>query len=132
MPTVLPQNAEVFVPQMLNLDIIGGVSFKKGCYPGQEVVARMRYLGKLKRRMYRIHISTNTTPQPGDEIIAANGANNQSIGRIVDAQPHPQGGNEALAVIQIDQVQSKRLRLKSADSSEITVRKLPYTVNSLS
>ncbi len=130
-PTVSSQNTEVFVPQMLNLDIIGGVSFKKGCYPGQEVVARTRYLGKLKRRMYRIHISNETTPQPGDDIIVSDGHNTQPIGRIVDAQPHPRGGNEALAVIQINEAQNNRLRLRGAgDSSEITVQKLPYAFDS--
>ncbi|MCK4707456.1 MAG: folate-binding protein YgfZ, partial [Gammaproteobacteria bacterium] len=54
-PTIYQQTVESFVPQMINLELINGVSFKKGCYTGQEIVARMHYLGKLKRRMYRIH-----------------------------------------------------------------------------
>ena len=51
--------------QMANLDLIGGVNFKKGCYPGQEIVARMQYLGKLKRRMYLAHIDSSDAPQAG-------------------------------------------------------------------
>jgi len=67
-PVVLPQTQEQFVPQMVNLELLGGVSFKKGCYPGQEIVARMQYLGKLKRRMYLAHINAgcDEAPQPGD------------------------------------------------------------------
>ena len=55
-PVILPQTQEQFVAQMVNLELIGGVNFNKGCYPGQEIVARMQYLGKLKRRMYLAHL----------------------------------------------------------------------------
>ena len=58
-PVILPETQEQFVPQMLNLDAIGGVSFQKGCYPGQEIVARTQYLGKIKRRMYLANINSN-------------------------------------------------------------------------
>ena len=66
-PTIYPQTSEAFVPHMVNMQIINGVSFQKGCYAGQEIVARMQYLGKLKRQMYRIYIkqmrqSTLVTP----------------------------------------------------------------------
>ena len=56
-PVILPETQEQFVPQMVNLDAIGGVSFQKGCYPGQEIVARTQYLGKIKRRMYLANIN---------------------------------------------------------------------------
>ena len=62
---VMPQTRELFIPQMLNLQAIGGVSFKKGCYTGQEIVARMQYLGKLKRRLYRLSLNAAEMPEPG-------------------------------------------------------------------
>ncbi len=58
---VMPQTRELFIPQMLNLQAVGGVSFKKGCYTGQEIVARMQYLGKLKRRLYRLSLQASRT-----------------------------------------------------------------------
>lgn len=62
---VMPATRELFIPQMLNLQAIGGVSFKKGCYTGQEIVARMQYLGKLKRRLYRLALNVEELPEPG-------------------------------------------------------------------
>lgn len=67
LPRIVPASSELFVPQMLNFDLINAVNFKKGCYPGQEVVARSHYLGKLKRRMYRG--STSVLPAPGDDVL---------------------------------------------------------------
>ena len=61
---VMPETRELFIPQMLNLQAVGGVSFKKGCYTGQEIVARMQYLGKLKRRLYRLALPGDTLPVP--------------------------------------------------------------------
>ena len=69
---------------MANLEILQGVNFKKGCYPGQEIVARMQYLGKLKQRMYRLHSATNTKIQPGDKIFAPS-FGNQSAGTVIDS-----------------------------------------------
>ncbi len=63
---VMAQTRELFIPQMLNLQAVGGVSFKKGCYTGQEIVARMQYLGKLKRRLY--HLSLDATPCPSQAL----------------------------------------------------------------
>ena len=99
-PVITPETADAFVPQMVNFQLLGGVSFKKGCYTGQEVVARMQYLGKLKRRMYLARVSSATPPAPGDELYSPEDKE-QSAGKIVDAQPHPDGGHAVLAVIQI-------------------------------
>jgi folate-binding protein YgfZ len=125
LPTVYPATAEAFVPQMANLQLVGGVSFKKGCYPGQEVIARMQYLGKLKRRMYLGHVKTGTLPQPGDDLYGANDAE-QPVGKIVDAQPHPDGGYAALAVIQIVSADDGDVHLGSADGPRFEFRDLPY------
>ena len=62
-PTITAATSDQFVPQMLNWDAIGGVNFQKGCYPGQEIVARMRYLGRLKERLYAFHLDTDPEPE---------------------------------------------------------------------
>lgn len=98
-PTITPPTQEAFLPQMINLDLIGGVSFKKGCYPGQEIVARTQYLGKLKRRMYLAHIATGEPVCAGDELFDAH-FDTQACGQIVNAAPSPNGGYDVLAVIQ--------------------------------
>ncbi len=67
---VMPATRELFIPQMLNLQAIGGVSFKKGCYTGQEIVARMQYLGKLKRRLYRLQLDASELPEPGTALFS--------------------------------------------------------------
>ncbi|MBL4671636.1 MAG: folate-binding protein YgfZ [Arenicella sp.] len=67
-PTIDVNNVEMFVPQMVNLDLLGGINFKKGCYTGQEIVARMHYLGKLKQRMFVCHL--DGTAASGDKILA--------------------------------------------------------------
>ncbi|MGD8957540.1 MAG: folate-binding protein, partial [Chromatiaceae bacterium] len=114
LPNVLEETVEAFVPQMVNLQLIDGVSFSKGCYTGQEVVARMQYLGKLKRRMYRARVDANEPPAPGSEVFAANGDADTAVGRIVDAAPSPDGGFEVLAVLQISSAETDQLRLGEA------------------
>jgi len=109
LPNVYPQTVEAFVPQMVNLQLVNGVSFKKGCYTGQEVVARMQYLGKLKRRMYRAHIDSATLPQPGEELSSPHSASGQGAGKVVAAARAPQGGVDLLCVIE----------LAAADSNEV-------------
>ncbi len=124
-PTVLPPTSEAFVPQMTNLELVGGVNFKKGCYPGQEIVARMQYLGKLKQRMYRAHVIADHVPQPGDAIYAPNFPG-QSAGTVVDAQPSPDAGYDLLAVIQISSAQTGELHLGSEAGPHLHTQTLPY------
>ena len=127
-PEVLPATVEAFVPQMVNLEALEGISYKKGCYPGQEVVARMHYLGKLKRRMYRAHVSTDTVPSPGDNLYSP-AETDQSVGKVVEAQPNPNGGIDLLAVIQIATADSGDVRLAAAeDAARLEFQDLPYTV----
>ncbi len=124
-PTVVMQNTEAFVPQMANLDVVDGVNFKKGCYPGQEIVARMQYLGKLKQRMFRTHVNTGKKPTAGDHLFAPS-FRDQSAGTIVDAQPSPNGGFDMLAVIQIRAVDEGELHLGSTDGPDVAIANLPY------
>ena len=124
-PNIFAATAEQFVPQMANLQLIDGVNFKKGCYPGQEIVARMQYLGKLKRRMYLGHIDQDALAGPGEELFRATDSE-QAAGRIVDAQAHPDGGQLALAVLQINAAEAGDLHLRSADGAEFRLQTLPY------
>lgn len=125
-PTVLEDTVEAFVPQMANLQLINGVSFTKGCYTGQEVVARMQYLGKLKRRMYRARITTDKAPRPGMELFSPSSESGQGTGRIVDAAPSPDGGYEVLAVMQISSADAADVRLGDADGPALELLSLPY------
>ena len=97
-PLISAATREAFVPQMANLDKIGGVSFRKGCYPGQEVVARTQYLGKIKRHLYRIH--ANEAFSSGASLFVPPAPPEQPCGMVVNAAPAPGGGYDALAVIQ--------------------------------
>lgn len=126
-PSVHPETSEAFVPQMANLEIVGGVNFKKGCYPGQEIVARMQYLGKLKQRMYRGHIRYETSPRPGDAIFAPD-LPGQSAGTVVSAQASPDNGFDLLAVIQISSAEAGELHLGNESGPRISLHNLPYPV----
>jgi tRNA-modifying protein YgfZ len=123
---VTAATSEAFVPQMINLQLLGGVSFTKGCYTGQEIVARMHYLGKLKKRMYRVRIATDDEVSVGEALYAADSSAGQNTGAIINAQQHPEGGNEALAVIQISDAEKGGLRLRDAYGPKIEVLELPY------
>ena len=125
-PDVFASTMEAFVPQMANLHAIGGISFKKGCYPGQEVVARMQYLGKLKRRMYRAHCDTETLPAAGDNLYSS--GSDESVGKVVQAQPAQQGGIELLAVLQIAQVEQGPVHLQDKNGPQLEFIDLPYEV----
>ncbi len=126
-PAIYPETGESFVPQMVNLHALHGISFKKGCYPGQEVVARMHYLGKLKRRMFRLAIEGQERPSPGSPVFRSGGDAGQPDGEIVDAVLHPDGLYAALAVLQIAAV-GEPLRWGSPDGSAAHVIPLPYTI----
>jgi folate-binding protein YgfZ len=110
-PTVYPATADAFVPQMLNMQLIDGVSFTKGCYTGQEVVARMQYLGKLKRRMYLAEVESDRAPEPGDELHAPGSASEQAGGRVVEVRPSGEGRYELLAVVEIEAAEAGEVRL---------------------
>ena len=124
-PTILPATQEQFVPQMVNFDLTNSVNFQKGCYTGQEIVARTQYLGKLKRRMYLVH--SDRPAAPGDELYSAD-MEGQASGMIVNAQPAPNGGWDALAVIQISSADAYPIHLKALDGALLTIEPLPYAL----
>lgn len=124
-PFVQASTLEAFVPQMLNFEVIGGVNFKKGCYPGQEVVARMHYLGKASRRMYLAHLDDATEAKAGDALFSPASAE-QSCGTVVDAQPSPNGGMDLLAVVQTASHESATIHLGTVDGPQLRFQALPY------
>ena len=126
-PIVYSATRDTFIPQMTNLDTLDGISFKKGCYTGQEIVARMHYLGTLKRRMFLAKIAMETPPQPGDALYVSGTENLQSIGNIVTAQPSPQGGYETLAVVEIKSADAGQIHLRDVTGPTLTFAPLPYT-----
>lgn len=124
LPDIEPQTVEAFLPQAVNLDLLDGVSFKKGCYTGQEIVARLHYRGKVKRRMRRVHVQADTPPPPGTPIL---GRNRQAAGSIVLAAPSPEGGCDALAVLANDQINAP-LCLKADGEPALDILQLPYAL----
>jgi folate-binding protein YgfZ len=128
LPLITLRTQDQFVPQMANLELVGGVDFKKGCYPGQEVVARTQYLGKLKRRMYRgvAQDPASPLPLPGQDLFSTEP---QAVGMIVNAAPRPEGGYEFLAVIQSSVVEEGApLRSGAPDGPVASVASLPYAI----
>lgn len=123
-PAIGEGTSEAFVLQMLNLQHIDGVSFKKGCFPGQEVVARMQYLGKLKRRMFRAAVAGDP-PAPGAEIFTE--SSNSAVGKVVDAQSDGNGETRLLAVLAIES-STKPLTVGKEAGRAVTLRDLPYDV----
>ncbi|MEO6024652.1 MAG: folate-binding protein [Burkholderiales bacterium] len=105
-PEIYLATQEQLVPQMVNDDLIGAVNFQKGCYTGQEIVARLHYLGKSKRRMYRAHLNSEAAPKPGDLLYSAD-MQGQSSGMVVDAATSPDRGWDLLASIQVDSAASQ-------------------------
>jgi folate-binding protein YgfZ len=125
-PAVYPETIEAFVPQMINLHALGGISFNKGCYTGQEVVARMHYLGTLKRRMFRARIEENVAVKPGDPVHRPGAGD--GVGTVVAAVPSPDGGRELLAVIQLESAPGGELRLFTTSGPLLHLLELPYAV----
>lgn len=125
-PHVTLPTQEEFVPQMANFDLIGGVSFSKGCYPGQEVVARTKYLGKVKRRTYRAHID-GMCPAPGTDLYSPD-LPGQSCGKVIAAAPSPEGGCDLLASMLMSSADGGEVRAGAADGPRLAFLPLPYAL----
>lgn len=125
-PAVYPETVEAFVPQMLNLQLLDGISFQKGCYTGQEIVARTHYLGKLKRRMVLARVNSPIPPRPSDPLFSPQADPSQSAGQLVDAARHPDGGYAVLAVALIECAEHGVLQLGDASGPTLRLEPLPY------
>ena len=123
---------EAFVPQMLNYESVGGVNFKKGCYPGQEIVARSQFRGTLKRRAYLVH--TEGVPTVGQEVFHIQDAD-QPCGLVAAAAANPGGGFDAIVSMQTSVASDaqahpdeRRLTLGSATGASLALLPLPYAL----
>jgi folate-binding protein YgfZ len=128
LPTVEAATSGEFVPQMVNLDLLGGISFTKGCYPGQEIVARMHYRGKPKRRGFAARLAgdPDSAPAPGTDLLAE-GAN-EPAGAVVASAPAPGGGLVVLHEAVIDA--ALRGLLRTPDGRALQALPLPYPLPS--
>jgi tRNA-modifying protein YgfZ len=125
---VVASTRELFIPQMINLQALGGVSFKKGCYTGQEIVARMQYLGKLKRRLHRLAAENIDVEVPAPGLDLYSPIHGSSVGEVVLAAS-AEGSLELLAVLQEDAAADGRVFLGSPDGLPLTLLDLPYTLD---
>jgi folate-binding protein YgfZ len=121
--TVTAPIVEAFVPQMLNYESVGGVNFKKGCYPGQEVVARSQFRGTLKRRAFLVHCASMLAA--GQDVFQAADPE-QPCGMVAQAAPAPGGGWDAIASMQIAAAEAGGLTAGGANGMAITMLPLPY------
>ena len=124
-PEVVPATQESFVPQMVNLDALNGINFKKGCYTGQEIVARTHYLGKVKRRTLLAHIDCTEEPQAGNSIQMA--GQTEAIGEIVRAAPAPEGGFDTLVEIRLESMEEAGAKA-FWNEHQLIFKSLPYTL----
>ncbi len=122
-PTIQTATSEKFLPQMLNLDRVGGVSFDKGCYTGQEVIARAQFRGQVKRRMYRLAGPLPRTPAPGDSLVDRG----EGVGRVIEAAPAG-AMRELLAVVRCDRAHSSTIRLGTDPAIPLHWLDLGYTL----
>jgi len=126
-PAVTRATQDLFVPQTANWDLVGGVNFRKGCYPGQEIVARMQYLGRLKERLFAFHVAA-PPPSPATPVYSPV-FGEQACGTVVNAAPCPEGGSDLLAVVQwAAATADSALHLGAPDGPSLATRALPYAV----
>lgn len=125
-PRIVPATSETFVPQTVNWELVGGVSFKKGCYPGQEVVARLHYRGKPKRRSFVAQLAgePGSAPAPGSDLLADDAS--EPVGVVVASAPAPGGGLVVLHEAVIDAALQGRLR--TPDGRALQPLPLPYAI----
>jgi hypothetical protein len=125
-PTITAATQDKFVAQTANWDLLGGVNFRKGCYPGQEIVARSQYLGRLKERLFAFRAPVAPIV-PGDRLYSAV-FDDQPCGTVVNAAPAPEGDTALLAVVQVAAVASGDVRLGALDGPRLQTLPLPYEV----
>ena len=124
-PLVTAATQDQLVPQMANFELLGGVSFSKGCYTGQEVVARMQHLGKLRRRMFLANVAAEA--KAGDSLYSED-LGDQASGIVVNAEASPDGGHDLLAAVQTASREGSTVRLKSIGGPVLRFLPLPYAV----
>lgn len=126
-PLITAATQDEFVAQMVNFELIGGVNFQKGCYPGQEIVARTQYLGKLKKRMFFAHLDASEAPASGSDVFAPE-FGEQSCGKVLSAAPAAEGGYDLLVVTQLAAHDAGEVHVGSPTGPQLRFGALPYTV----
>jgi folate-binding protein YgfZ len=126
-PVITAATSDLFVPQAANWDLLGGVNFQKGCYPGQEIVARMHYLGRLKERLFAFRTGAENIT-PAARLYSTTFGNEQACGTVVNAASDPAGGSVLLAVVQQAAVDANDVRLHAPDGPSLVRQPLPYAV----
>jgi folate-binding protein YgfZ len=126
-PRIVAATQEAFTPQMVNYELpaVGGVSFQKGCYPGQEIVARTQYLGKVKRRMFRVKLDDDFPP--GTDVFTPE-AGEQHCGAVVLTAPSTNGGYESLLVVQSSGAEDDAIHVGAPGGAHARLLPLPYPV----
>jgi folate-binding protein YgfZ len=125
-PVVTAATQDLFVAQSANLDVLGGVDFKKGCYTGQEIIARMQYLGRLKERLFAFHAPVEAVAS-GARLYSSAFAG-QPCGTVVNAAPAPGGGTDLTAVLQVAAAESGDVRLDGDAGPRLDALPLPYAL----
>jgi tRNA-modifying protein YgfZ len=125
-PVITAATTDQLVPQMANWDALDGVSFRKGCYTGQEIVARTQYLGRLKERTYLAHVDASP-PVAGEKLYSA-AFGEQSCGLVLNAAAAPAGGSDFVAALQIAAAQSGDVRIGSPQGTTLELLPLPYSL----
>jgi hypothetical protein len=125
-PVITAATTDQLVPQMANWDALEGVSFRKGCYTGQEIVARTQYLGRLKERAYLAHVDT-APPAPGEKLYSA-AFGEQACGLVLNAAAAPDGGSDLVMALQIAAAQSGDVRIGSPLGARLDLLPLPYSL----
>ncbi|WP_261843960.1 CAF17-like 4Fe-4S cluster assembly/insertion protein YgfZ [Aliamphritea ceti] len=127
-PSLTPDTLETFIPQMTNLQAFEGVSFRKGCYTGQEIITRLQHRGKLKRPMFRLKVQADTTPVAGTVLATAARA---SVGNVVCSAPAGEGEYELLAVMLKDVFDDgeQSIHLESVEGPQLERLSLPYVLD---
>jgi hypothetical protein len=126
-PWLSQATTDLFVPQAVNWDLLGGVNFRKGCYPGQEIVARMQYLGRIKERLFAFR-SDASGVAAATRLYSLAFGNDQPCGTVVNAAPDPAGGTALLAVVQQAAIDAGDIRLGEPAGPPLTRQRLPYDV----
>ncbi|WP_223871844.1 YgfZ/GcvT domain-containing protein [Candidatus Dactylopiibacterium carminicum] len=128
-PLITAASSDEFVAQMLNFELLGGVNFQKGCYPGQEIVARTQYLGKLKKRMYRAQVQEDSGVPVASMDLYAPEFGAQSCGKLVSVVAAPEAGFDVLAVMQISAFEAGEVHLGAPDGPRLALASLPYVID---
>src|SRR6266436_4369078 len=125
LPRVTAATLDQLLPQMANFELLGGVSFDKGCYTGQEVVARAQHLGRVKRRTFLANVAA--VAAAGDNLYSED-LGDQASGMVVNSEASPEGGHDLLAVVQTASRESSAVHLKSPEGPVLRFLPLPYAV----